>query len=67
VPRSFVFTVVAAGRSGPIATPTGVAAAEPAQAWLAQAERRLEESASTVAPAQLAIRDLKLIDGTMPS
>src|SRR6202035_1788038 len=30
-----------------------------------RAERRLEECASTAGPAQLAIRDLKLIDGTM--
>jgi uncharacterized membrane protein YccC len=30
-----------------------------------RAERRLEERASTVGPAQLAIRDLMLIDGTM--
>jgi uncharacterized membrane protein YgaE (UPF0421/DUF939 family) len=30
-----------------------------------RAERRLEERSSTVGPAQLAIRDLKLIDGTM--
>jgi uncharacterized membrane protein YgaE (UPF0421/DUF939 family) len=30
-----------------------------------RAERRIEERESTVVPAQLAIRDLKLIDGTM--
>jgi hypothetical protein len=30
-----------------------------------RAERRLEERSSTVGPAQLAIRDLMLIDGTM--
>lgn len=29
------------------------------------AERRIEERSSTAAPAQLAIRDFKLIDGTM--
>jgi hypothetical protein len=62
------FAVTGGGPAAPKVYPlrsSGERVAGVGEALLDQAERRIEERFGLAHPAQLAVRDLKLIDGTM--